>query len=255
MRASYPNTLKLPVGLWPFHLDFQKRYPLHRLISRMVHVAGEHSNLNGYGINDLMKHNRTWVLNKLTLEFDYDVSVEVPLDITTGVITYSKLSTERALLLSQNDNLLIRGNSRWVALDVQTRRPVPLSEIFAPDVPMVKLDDITIPDIPRQIVPKAVLSKLHTVYTHTISYSDLDINGHMNTSAWIRLAQDAVPLQRWQTGNLHRAHATFNREGLAGEEVTIEVGTEGMTDYCRLSIDGTEAFWLVLEWRDFNFQG
>lgn len=255
MQDSYPNSLKLSVGLWPFHFDFKSRYPLHRLISRMVHVAGEHSTLNGYGIREMMEHQRTWVLNKLTLEFDEEVRVDYPLDITSGVTSWHGLSTERALLLSQHNRLLIRGNSRWVAINTETRRPIALSEVFSPDLSLMEMPDVTLPEIPRQIEPRDIRSRLTTVFHHTIRYSDLDINGHMNTAAWIRVAQDALPLERWEKGNLLRAHATFNREGLAGEVIKVELATDGTIDYCRLSIEDSDAFWLVLEWRDFSFHG
>lgn len=255
MQEKYPNTLKLSVGLWPFHLDFKSRYPLHRLISRMVHVAGEHSTANGFGIREMMDHQRTWVLNKLSLEFDAEVSVSVPLDITTGVTTWRGLSTERALLLSQMDHLLVRGNSRWVALNTETRKPIPLAEIFPLDLPTADFPDITLPEIPRQMASKEVMAELRPVFEHTIRYSDLDINEHMNTASWIRVAQDALPLERWAAGNLSRAHMTFNREGMAGEVVMAELATVGMTDYCRLSVDGADAFWMILEWRDFSFRG
>lgn len=255
MQDSYPNSLRLRVGLWPFHLDFRSRYPLHRLISRMVHVAGEHSTACGFGIKEMMRHQRTWVLNRLSLEFDDEVRVESPLDITTGVTTWRGISTDRALVLSQGDRVLIRGNSRWVALHTETRRPIPLAEIFPPDLPTIEAPDLTLPEIPRHMVPEEARGEMRPVLRHTIRYSDLDINGHMNTASWIRIAQDALPIERWATGNLSRAHVAFNREGIIGEVVTAELTTVGMTDYCRLSIDGAEACLMALEWKDSTHTG
>lgn len=254
MQDRYPNTLKLSVGLWPFHLDFKSRYPLHRLISRMVHVAGEHSKTCGYGIQEMLEHSRTWVLNKISMEFEEDVDVDLPLDITTGVTTWRSVSTERAILLSQQDRLLVRSNSRWVALSTETRYPIALDEIFSPDLPLTELPDITLPAIPRHIAKPEIIKQLKPIFKHRIRYSDLDINGHMNTASWVRLAQDALPLERWETGHLLRVRAAFNREGIYSEEISVEWTSEGMTDYCRLSIDNMDAFWLVLEWKDFSFK-
>lgn len=232
------HKLALQLELWPFHLDLRKRYPLSQLVSRMIHVAGEHATHFGYGIDHLMAHGASWVLSRMSIRFTHPIGVE-PLTITTGVTGWSGISTDRIITLQQRGELVATAFTKWIAIDVEKRLPLPIDTILNDHAIKATFPDLDLPEIPRRLIERSITDSLQTVYCHKVRYSDLDINRHVNSSVWIALAMDALPLEHIVDEEMAEAHIRFVKEARLGDELTVKHYAEGAFDY--VQIDQAEA--------------
>lgn len=247
LRTNENNELSLELELWPFHLDFQGAYPLHRVVSRMIHVAGEHATHYGFGIHQLMEMGATWVLSRLSIEFLHPIDVTKLLMITTGVHSYGGLTTERVLELAQEGRLIARALSRWVAIDLESRKPLPIASILTSEAILSKYDGRVLVTLPKQLWSTPLRSELQLTYKHHVRYSDLDINKHVNSSVWVALALDAIPLSYHQSYEVERAHLHFIREGHAGELLEVWHTTKEQAAYVEIRKGEEILFQLVIE--------
>lgn len=253
LTTNHNNELSLELELWPFHLDFQGCYPLHRVVSRMIHVAGEHATHYGFGIHRLMEHGATWVLSRLTIEFLRPIEVTSLLCISTGVHSYKGLTTERVLTLTQEGEVIAKALSKWVAIELESRSPIPITKVLtSPDI-LSEYDEATLAELPKRLWSAEIRQRLSLAYRHQVRYTDLDINKHVNSSVWVALATDAIPLLQHQSHEIARAHLHFLKEAHEGDllEVWHSSGTTeagDIADYIEIRHEGETHFQLVLEW-------
>lgn len=235
--------------LWPFHLDLNQDYPLAQVISRMIHVAGEHAGSNGFGIKDLNKSGYTWVLYRLSVEMDQPIKVGRPIDISTGVLNRDGMVTRRLFVISQGGQVVATGLSHWVAIDLSSRRPTPISNVITRDVCVRDIPPVNIPEVPRKLVEG--METFVPSFDHQVRYSDLDMNKHVNTAVWVSLAMDCIGLEQFERSYVHRADLHFVNEAFWGDTLTVEHCATAEGDKMRVKgSDGKECFVLSLKWND-----
>lgn len=236
--------------LWPFHLDMTGCYPLAQIASRMIHTAGQHADYKRFGIKDLNLNGYTWVLHRLSVSLPEPVKIGVPLDISTGVLNRDGMVTRRIFVLSQGDRVIGTGMSHWVAIDVERRRPVPIATVLTDGRSLTPHPDMLLPEIPKRIIDPEEEDSFSPAFDHTVRYSDLDLNRHVNTAVWIAMAMDAIPIERHSTRFVRHADLHFVAEGLYGRLLKVYHLAHGGRDKVRIKgdEDGKDAFVLALDW-------
>lgn len=233
--------------LWPFHLDLHQDYPLAQIISRMIHVAGVHADTYGFGIRDLNTHGYTWVLYRLSVEINQPIKIGHPIDISTGILNRDGLVTRRLFVISQAGQVVATGMSHWVAIDLSSRRPIPISTVITRDICVEAPEEVKFPDVPRKILEGT--ETFVSAFKHKVKYSDLDMNTHVNTAVWVSLAMDSLPLERFALSYVHRADLHFVDEAFWGDTLEILTYEEGGQSHIKIKGDkGQDGFILSLQW-------
>lgn len=248
MREVENHKLTLAFELWPFHLDLNSRYPLSQVVGRMIHVAGEHATHFGYGIGFMMEHGATWVLSRMSIQFESPISIEEPMYISTGVTDWSGISTDRVITLQQGGEVVASSLTKWIGIDLTKRMPLPIDEILTDKALTATFSDLSLPEIPRRLLRREETAQLQLVYVHTVRYSDIDLNKHVNTSVWVSLAMDALPIERLLTHRLVEAHLRFMKEAQLGAELHVLHYSEGLIDYVQIESDEAPCFQIMLNW-------
>lgn len=248
MRHVEGQKLTIGLELWPFHLDLRERYPLSQVVSRMIHVAGEHATHFGYGIDHLMEHGATWVLSRMSIQFLQPISIHEPLQISTGVTDWSGISTDRVIVLEQGSGLVASCMTKWIAIDLKKRMPLPIDKILSDPTVKAEYPGFQLPEVPRRLLGREEAAQLKTIYVHKVRYSDLDLNRHVNSSVWVSLAIDALPLERILQYRMSEAHLRFVKEMHYGNELFVRYYSDGLTDYLQVEHDETACFQLVIHW-------
>lgn len=238
----------MELGLWPFHLDFTGQYPLSQVVSRMVHVAGEHATHFGFGIKELHQKGITWMLSRLSIRFLAPITEDEPLEISTGMSDASGLTAKRVIRLAQRGKPVAESLSLWVAIDIDRRKPLPIEEILTDPSLQADFSHVLLPEIPRKVIEKTIEQRLEKQYEHTVRYSDLDINRHVNAAVWVSLAMDSLPIERFEQNRLKEAHLRFAKEALLGDKLDIKQSSEGTTDYMQIERQGDGLFQLQAKW-------
>lgn len=244
------NELTMSLELWPFHLDLEKRYPLSQVVSRMIHVSGEHATHFGFGIDRLMEHGVTWVLSRMSINFIRPITVSHPLVISTGVDEWSGLTTNRVIRLSQDDIPVAECMTKWVAIDLERRMPIPIDKVLTDPSLRSKYPGVKLPEISKRLWGMEIQELLQPAFEHLVRYSDLDINRHVNTSAWISLAMDAIPVDWLSQHVIKSAHLRFVKEGRAGDLLQIWTYHTPEAEYLEVKCEDATYFQLHIEWAD-----
>lgn len=247
-RVNENNELTLQLELWPFHLDFDGRYPLNQLVTRMIHTAGNHAAYFGFGIHAMLERGMTWMLSRMTIDFSKPITISQPLTISTGIISWSGLTTSRAIRISQGSDSVAEAMSSWVAIDVRRRMPVPIEEVLKDHTMCSKYPGVLLPDVPKRLWGMEIQEKLTPTHQHIVRYSDLDINRHVNSSVWVSLAMDAIPLNWIRERTIKRAHLRFVKEARDGDILEVQRYCKDEIDYLQISCDDATYFQLMIEW-------
>lgn len=220
-----------PIYIEPFHVDFTGRVFMGVLGNHLLNAAGNHSQRRGWGIGALNESHHTWVLSRLSIEM-----TEMPRNfqhcrIKTWVEGVMKLFTNRNFSIEAEDgHPMGYARSIWAMIDLDTRRPCDLLSLYDGDI----LNYVVSPE--ENVCPiaghgrfrftEAVL--VRTIHTY---YSDVDINGHINSIKYIEHIMDLFSAEQLGRG-VQRFEIAYKAESYMGDTLSFYLQTteDGNTD-------------------------
>ena len=126
----------------------------------------------------------------------------------------------------------VKATTSWVVIDERTRRmvrPEDLKDLLDPDM---KVDDAISEPVQKIALPKGD-SRSESGMTEgerTVSYSDLDINGHTNNSRYVVWAMDCLPKEVTDSP-VKDLYINFVKETLPGDKVLLSAQNDGSVWY------------------------
>ncbi len=195
-----------------FHCDFLHQLALGHLGNDLLNVADIHSTNRKFGMMYLNTFNKTWVLSRLAIELQEMPHEHDRIAITTWVENAMKYFTKRNWEILSEDGTKVYGygKSIWAMIDLTTREP---QDIFAVNdgaiVNYIESDkECPIKDVSRVKLPEL------TEYTEfKVTYSDLDVNGHLNSVRYLDHVMDTFPLDYLREHSLKRMEIAYVAEG------------------------------------------
>lgn len=160
----------------PYLLDFRGRVTIPMIGNYLIHVASAHAAERGFGFNDMSERHTAWVLSRLAIEMIEYPAMSEPITLYTWVDEVGRLFTSRCFeLVDAGGKTFGYARSIWAAIDVETRRPTLLDvaglSAYVTDRPCPI-------EKPEKI---AAVEQDTEGFPYIIKYSDLDINGHLNS--------------------------------------------------------------------------
>lgn len=210
-----------PFYVEPFHVDFMGRMFLGILGNHLLNAAGNHSQRRGWGIGALNEHHHTWVLSRLSIEME-----EMPLQyehgtIKTWVESVIKLFTNRNFAILRSDGTPYGyARSIWAMIDTETRRPCDLLTLYGGDILnyVVSEEENVCPIDGHGRFRFREPELVRTIDTH---YSDVDINGHINSIKYIEHILDLFPAERFRKQRLQRFEIAYKSESYVGDRLSF----------------------------------
>ena len=215
----------------PFHADFTGHLFMGVLGNHLLNAAGRHSHNRGWGIDQLNEKHYTWVLSRLSIELTEMPAQYEHVEVETWVESVMKLFTERNFLIRNADDGRIYGYARsiWAMIDVETRQPSNLLELKGGDI----LNYV----IPAEEKPCPIAKFGRTVRFSNepyraipTYYSDVDINGHINSVKYIEHILDLFPREQFEHCFIQRFDIAYKTESYLGDTLTFfteEIPEEG----------------------------
>ena len=139
------------------------------------------------------------------------------------------------MLDSEGKEKLVSATTSWLVIDIDTRRLTKYTELADDEGRCIKEDVIAEP-APKVIMPKDV-EPLH-VMTHNVSYSDLDMIGHVNNVKYTEWSMNAVEIEVTKSRHLKDLVVNFNSEIKEGDVVEIYRHCETNEDVIIYFIEG-----------------
>ena len=188
----------------PFHCDFSNHIFLGHLGNHLLNAADFHSNERGYGMDYLNTVHKTWVLSRFVMELD-----EMP-------VAYDRIT-----------------------IDTDTRQPV---DILAERDGIITQYIETDEPCPIEPFQRVKLSKNGAECRRIVEtrYSDVDVNGHINSVKYIEHILNLWGLDFYKTNRLKRFDIAYVAESHYGDLLHLYVeevaAGEELKEVCRCKV-------------------
>lgn len=206
----------------PFHCDFSNRIFIGHLGNHLLNAADFHSNERGYGMDYLNTVHKTWVLSRFVIEMNEMPHAYDRITVDTWVDNVMRSFTSRNFAVRGKDGKVYGyGRSIWAMIDTETRQPVDIMQ--ERDGLITKYVE-TEAQCPIEPFQRVKMSKdavcQHCIDTH---YSDVDVNGHINSVKYIEHILDLWQLDWFKEYRLKRIDIAYVAESYFGDKLHFAI--------------------------------
>lgn len=162
---------------------------LTSIVNYMQDCSNFHSQDIGITVDSIKKANKAWYLNSWQIEILR--KPELFENITIGTLAHgfdAFFGYRNFFIKDKDDNIVVKANSVWVHMDLQTMRPCKIEESIADKYGVEPKLDMEY--MPRKIKVKGEFIKGDTI---KVVYEQIDTNGHVNNEQYIAVAHSQIP--------------------------------------------------------------
>ena len=215
-----------------FHCDFNHRLFMGQLGNHLLNAADFHSAARGFGMPYLNPLRKTWVLSRLAIAVDSMPEQYSRFCVETWIESVARYFSVRnfRVLDSQSGATLGHARSIWAMIDTGTRQPVSVVDACGAAIgkyideghtsPIGRLSRVRMSD-------KAVREG-----SYDIRYSDLDVNGHVNSIKYIEHVLDIFGIGWHQTHDAKRIDIAYVAESHKGDRLTFYKEQTAADEFC-----------------------
>jgi medium-chain acyl-[acyl-carrier-protein] hydrolase len=215
----------------PFHCDFTHRLLLGHLGNHLLNAADFHSDERDFGIVYLNNVNYTWVLSRLAIEMNEMPCEYDKFTVETWIENVYRFFTNRNFSIEGKDGK-VYGHSRsvWAMIDKDSRQPVDLLSVKDGAIQNYVISDKECPmEKPSRV---KMTDKAQLVDSVIAKYSDLDINGHVNSVKYIEHVLDLFPKEVYATKRIKRFEIAYVAEAHYGDTLNFYLEQIDENEYC-----------------------
>jgi len=210
-----------------FDVDANGRLKVNTILDYFQDAASNDADRLNFGYNDFVPKGLYWVLSWAKVEIlDYPKFMDEVKIQTWGKKQFKLYSMRDYLILNSDNEVICKGTSAWLLLDLKTLRPKILTELY-PELKMLDLKD-ALNDLPQKITPTSLTE---IVYSSQIRYSDIDLNQHANNAKYIELMLDCFDIEFHKIHTIKSLTVSFNSESKFGDQIQFNKGTESKTHH------------------------
>lgn len=186
------------------------------ILECLENIGGYHSDLAGYGVNDIPKTNVSWILLEWKLKILDRPTYGDEIEVHTWARGINKFFTYREYEIYNKENKLCAiATSKWALIDIRTGKLFRLNEEiikkYNPEDKYVFPD----PNIEKIEVPNEIVSTLE----YTVIRRDIDINKHMHNLNYLKLAYEALPDEIYFGQEKENVKIMYKHQILLGDTV------------------------------------
>ena len=219
-------------------MDFRGRITIPMIGTYLLHAASCHAADRGFGIATLNENHYTWVLSRLAIELEEMPREYESFSIQTWVENVYRLFTDRNFaILDHEGNAVGYARSVWAMISMETRKPADLLTLHGGSI----TDYVCDKDCPISKPGRIKVTEKTPLVEYRTKYSDIDINGHVNSIKYIEHILDLFPIEVFKEKRVKRFEMAYVAESYYGDTLSFyreEVG-EGEYDI-EVRKNGTE---------------
>lgn len=203
----------------PFTEDFCGNLSWGNLGNWTLRCAQLHAEEHGFGFSQMIKLHHAWVLSRLVIEMNSMPRTGEKFNIKTWVDRLYRQFTDRHFTFTRTDGTVYgHATSIWALIDTETRMPADLEKL-----PDGGFSDTLIPDQPAPIKPmgRMRMKNAELVESHKAAYTDLDINGHVNSIRYIELLLNYFSAEEMKQHPARRIEMAYCLESYCGDVLDI----------------------------------
>ncbi|RKX84928.1 MAG: hypothetical protein DRP58_06540 [Spirochaetes bacterium] len=171
-----------------YEVDTHNRLTIQALAQFLQESASNHAARLGFGVEFLLKNNRTWVLSRLAVEIKEFIPLGETITIKTWPAATEKLFFIRDFEISNSNGKIIgSATSYWIFIDTEKGRPVhPSKNEIVFDYENIKRG------FTRSLTKLPSMNKMLPLKSFHVRYSDLDLNNHVNNIKYIEWGMEGI---------------------------------------------------------------
>ncbi len=201
-----------------YQLDINKEISTMAIAELLQEVAGTHANYSGFGYNDVIGKNMVWVLNALKFEVLHRPHWDDEIRIKTWVVDSRRFFSRRDFqIFDSKGNVIVKATSVWILYNFEKKRPQSIEPMNFP----VKLQ-AGIYAVDKPIASSKEVLDVKAKLSFAVSYSDLDMVGHMNNTRYFQKIMDSYSLSFHQENKLKSIEIQFRNEAKYNEQLEIK---------------------------------
>ena len=188
------------------------------ILAFLEDIAGIHSDNVGYGVKDVAKNKKAWILMDWKLQVIKRAGFGEKLIVKTWAKTMSKpqFYTYRDFeVYNEQEELIAIATSKWVFLDIEKER---ISKIDLDVLKLYNPDDkcvFGVEEIEKINIPEVFESYIE----YQVKRFDIDVNRHMHNLNYLNLAYEALPEDIYNTQEFNDVRVTYKHQIKLGDNV------------------------------------
>ena len=212
----------------PFHVDFTGKLTMGVLGNHLLNCAGFHASERGFGIATLNENHYTWVLSRLAIELEEMPKAYEKFSVQTWVENVYRLFTDRNFAILDADGAPIGyARSVWAMISMETRKPADLLTLHEGSITEYICDK----ECPISKPGRIKVDDCSPYGDYQTKYSDIDLNGHVNSIKYIEHILDLFPLQMFREKRLRRFEMAYVAESYYGDRLVFYRQQKGESEY------------------------
>lgn len=188
------------------------------ILRMMQEIAGIHSQIAGYGLNDIPKTGLAWLLLNWKLKVFLRPKWGETLTINTWSRSQNALFSYRDLeVYDSNNNLVAIATSKWLLFDVN-------KQAIAKTTPEMRekfesTDKAVFEEKFNENLKEPENSEF--VLEYKVERRDIDTNHHVNNLNYLDFAYEALPEDIYKNGELSNVEIMYKHEAKLGDILLI----------------------------------
>ena len=212
----------------PFHVDFTGKLTMGVLGNHLLNCAGFHASERGFGIAEINENHYTWVLSRLAIELEDMPRQYEDFAIHTWIENVYRLFTDRNFELVNKDGKTIGyARSVWAMISMETRKPADLLTLHGECLNQYVSDR----ECPISKPNRVKVVQDNSVAEYLTKYSDIDINGHVNSIKYIEHILDLFPMETFKQKSIRRFEVSYVAESYYGDMLSFYMEEKGESEY------------------------
>ncbi len=205
-----------------YHGDLYGRLKPHFVFSFLEDMAWKNAEELGFGYTSLKEQGCFWALTRLAVRFDRWPRWGEDLVLETEPLGVSGPFAIRRFGGSVAGSPSFEASSAWVVLDVDSRRPLRPRSVFS-EKDLERFPGFAPEQVPGKVEePEANGSDAIAVgKTVFATYSELDINSHVNNAEFLRWAFSLIPPERLGEAHVSAIDINFLSELLGDSAMEL----------------------------------
>ena len=212
----------------PFHVDFTGKLTMGVLGNHLLNCAGFHASERGFGIAEINENHYTWVLSRLAIELEDMPRQYEDFTIQSWIENVYRLFTDRNFELVNKDGKTIGyARSVWAMISMETRKPADLFTLHGESLNKYASDR----ECPIAKPGRIRVTQEAPVAEYLTKYSDIDINGHVNSIKYIEHILDLFPMETFKEKSIRRFEMAYVAESYYGDTLSFYLEEKGENEY------------------------
>lgn len=216
MKAIYEEIYKVHT----YDVDLNDNLKISSIFKYMQDIAASHALELNTSYYDLVDKDLMWVISRAKLEILKYPTFGDKLKIRTWVKGIDKAFVLRDFIIYDiNDNVVAKATTCWLLITISSKRPQ-RPKIVMDKMPIVS-DEYALFNIPSKILES---STADLVYNYLISYSNIDINQHVNNTNYIDILLNSFEEEMFSKHTIVTFQINFLSECTYGNSLSISKG-------------------------------